>query len=213
MINYENIWRFISLRSAAAEMHINDTYYVVRSGDHYVSDPVSVWDKTCESYRDATLAERLCAKSDAQHYASWAEAEAEAKKLQAELEIIYNAASMHFVTATVERVDETLLISDVVDKWELYLVDGATREDGIDRVASHSYGKNVIPSYVSECKPQIINYFRTEAAKSEVWLGLSDEEMDALDDYQAKLAAAKKAVSDLEIDLWQKASSAQKMSL
>jgi hypothetical protein len=194
-------------------MHINDTYYVVRSGDHYVSDPVSVWDKTCESYRDATLAERLCAKSDAQHYASWAEAEAEAKKLQAELEIIYNAASMHFVTATVERVDETLLISDVVDKWELYLVDGATREDGIDRIASHSYGKNVIPSYVSECKPQIINYFRTEAAKSEVWLGLSDEEMDALDDYQAKLAAAKKAVSDLEIDLWQKASSAQKMLL
>lgn len=213
MVDYNKIWSFVNLRSAAAQMHINDTYYIVRSGDHYVAHPVSVWDKTCESYRDATLAERLREKADAEHYKSWAEAEAVANKLQAELETIYNSASMRFVTATVERVDDTLLISDVVDKWELYLVDGATREDGIDRIGSHFYGKNDVPAYVTECKPQIINWFRTEEAKSEAWLDLSDEELDALDDYQARLAAAKKAVSDVEIDLWKKASVATTMSL
>lgn len=205
MIDYDKIWRCISLRNAAAQMSLNDTYYIVRSGDHYVGQDNPVWDRAKNEYRVPSLFERLCDKSSAVHYKSWDEAKSVAEQLQPEIEAAYPSDSIRFVSARVERVDDRSLISDIVDKWELYFIDGERREDGIDRIASHFFDAQSVPAYVLECKPQIVSYFRTVNAESELYLDLTDEEMDAHDDYLARLAAAKKAVSDIEIDLQSKA--------
>lgn len=186
-------------------MSLNDTYYIVRSGDHYVGHDNPVWDSAKKEYRVPSLVERLRGKSDAMHYKSWDEAKAVAEKLQPEIEAAYPSDSIRFVSARVERVDDRPLISDIVARWELYFVDGATREDGEDRIRSHSYGTEDVPAYVLECKPQIVSYFRTVNAESELYLDLTDEEMQAHDAYQSRLSAAKRAVFEIELDLQRKA--------
>ena len=213
MIDYSKILRFIRNRDAAAKMCINDTFYVVRSGDHYLSAHQSVFDKKNGTLRSASLLERLCDnKSEAERYGSWADAEAVARKLQVELETVYDTPSIRFVAATVERVDDRPTIADVVARWELYFIDGSTREDGIDRIASHFFGKEDVPAYVTECMPQIIDYFRTAAAANEAWDEFSDAEFETFNDYQSRLSAAKKAVADIEIELL-KAADANGMQL
>lgn len=206
MIDYSKIWRCISLRNAAAQMSLNDTYYIVRSGDHYVGDDNPVWDRAKNEYRAPSLIERLSGKSDAVRYKSWADAKAVAEKLQPEIEAAYPSDSIRFVSARVERVDDRPLISDIVSEWDLYFIDGETREDGVDRIASHSFSAQAVPAYVSECKPQIVSYFRAVNADRELYLDLTDEEMDAHDAYLSRLSAAKQAVFAIELDLQNKAS-------
>ena len=205
MIDYSKIWRYIYLRNAAAQMSLNDTYYVVRSGDHYVGHDNKVWDKSINEYRVPSLIERLGDKSSAMHYSSWDYAKTVADKLQPEIEAAYPSDIVRFVSARVERVDDRPLISDIVAEWELYFIDGETRADGVDRIASHSYGASDVPSYVLECKPQIVSYFRAANAATEIYLDLTDEELDAHDAYQSRLSAAKQAVFEIELDLQTKA--------
>lgn len=206
--NYNKVWRYVALTSSVQSMSINDTHYIVRSGDHYVGLDYPVWDRAAGENRVPALINRLRDKSEAMHYGSWADAQAVADQLQPQIEAAYSPDSVRYVSAEVERVDARPLISDIVAEWDLYLISGETREDKVDRIASHSFAAKNFPVYIKECKPLFVRYFKLIMEANDLWHSMSDEDADAYYDYLRALNAAKDKVHEVEDSLYRKGADA-----
>lgn len=189
LINYGAIWRFVNAKDEAAKMAINNTYYVVHyGGEAYLSG---------NDRNEAPIYEHLCSFVDqARRFRSWAEAEETIRQLRAAEESNNIADDLKF-DCWVERIDDRLPISKIVDDFELFFVDGETREDGVDRISSHFLGANDAPDYLRECKAAICRYFRLVAVADKAWDSMTDDDLAALREYNLRLADAHNAKVEL----------------
>lgn len=123
-------------------------------------------------------------------YSTWEQAEAEIAKL--------DSINEYYV----ERVDAQIPISEVVGKYDIRL---HIESDGSIKLRLHDCNQ-IIPAFVRECKPAITKYLQLVKNYDEVWMDMSDEDMDGLFEYRRQVRAAKNEILDLELDLMRKAS-------
>lgn len=197
MIDYAKIWQFVNARNAADAMTINNTFYLI----HYGGEAL-----VAAEYRRADntpLYKNLCDYYDidsAAHFATWADAEEMIRQIHAAEDADNLNACLRY-NCWIERIDEQLKVSVVAERFELYLLPGETREDGVDRIASHFFGAEDVPAYVTECKPLIVKYFKLLRLADETYDTMTAEDMDAYYDYLGRLSSAKAEVSKVETEL------------
>lgn len=197
MIDYKKIWQFVNFRNAADSLTINNTFYVVHYGgealvaaEYRRGDNTPAYNNLCDFY----------AIDSAEHFATWADAEEMIRQIHAAEDADNLDACLRY-DCWIERIDKQLKVSDVAERFELYLLPGETQEDGVARIASHFFGAKDVPSYVTECKPLIVQYFKLLRLADETYDSMTDDDMDAYYDYLGRLSAAKAAVSKVENEL------------
>lgn len=100
-------------------------------------------------------------------YSSWESAEEEIEKL--------DGINEYYI----ERVDDQIRISDLVDKYDIRL---HIESDGSINLRVYEFVQ--IPSFLRECKPTITKYLQLVKTYEEAWLDMSEEDMDGLFEYR-----------------------------